>query len=163
MSSNNPIKLLFVITLIALELSRGILGSHSSPFDLSSTPNFNPSISLPHWFLLLFLTLLSTLPLLPCTLPSTLTSDTLYLTTSLLALHYPLSSTLFITHASSDDQSLSYLVTTLLSFSLALKMRGAHKVLLVVVYSIVNSVALVASKLPMGESLGEVVPRLVVL
>jgi hypothetical protein len=114
-SSNNPIKVLFLITLIALEVSRALLGSPSSPFDLSSTPNFNPSIYLAHWFLLLFLTLLTSLPLLPCTAPASLTSDTLYLTASLLALHYPLCSTLFITHAPSNDQSLSYLVTTLLS------------------------------------------------
>ena len=44
---------------------------------------------------------------------------------------------------------------------LALKIRGAHKVLVLVVYSIVNSVALVASKVPRGESVGEFAPRIV--
>jgi hypothetical protein len=114
---------------------------------------------------LLFLTLLASLPLFPCTVPASLISDTLYLTIFLLTVHYPLSSTLFITLAPKRS-SLSYLVTTLLSYILALKLRRAQQrpyLLLLLVYSILNSVALVASSLPMDESLGEVAPRLVVI
>ena len=74
---------------------------------------------------MLFLALLASLPLLPCTVPASLTSDTLYLTISLLTLNYPLASTLFITLAPKGSSSLSYLVTTLLSYTVALKLRGS--------------------------------------